>query len=251
MTTPATLEIKDLHVNVDEKEILKGINLTVKEGEIHALMGPNGSGKSTLAYTILGHPNYEVTKGQILFNGEDITEMSTDKRAQLGLFLAFQYPQTIDGVSLVNFLRTAASVRNEGKPVNVLKFMDQLKTLFEQFNLSKEFVTRYVNEGFSGGERKKNEVIQMTVLKPKVAILDEPDSGLDVDALKEVSEGLNRLHEETNVGLLIITHYQRILNFITPDYVHILIDGKIVKSGDKELALLIEKEGYEVIKEAM
>ena len=240
------LEIKDLHVEIEGREILKGVNLVLKEGEIHAIMGPNGSGKSTLAYTIMGHPKYQVTKGDILLNGKSILELKTDERARAGLFLGFQHPQAISGVTLSTLLRTALTVRDEQRrPPNIIKFSRELKGLAQELNMNPELLQRYVNEGFSGGERKKNEVLQMLVLKPIFALLDEPDSGLDVDALRDVSKGINKLYEETNAGILLITHYQRILSYVKPHKVTILKNGLIVKTGGPELAAKIEEEGYE------
>ncbi len=239
-----TLEIKNLHVEVDGKEILKGVSLVVKKGEVHALMGPNGSGKSTLSQTVMGHPRYKITKGEILFNGENINELSPDKRARLGLFLSFQYPQEIPGVSMANFLRTAINATNGGTPVNVKDFRQVLYEKMELLKISKEFANRYLNEGFSGGEKKRSEILQMAILRPKIAILDETDSGLDIDALKVVSNGINTLKNPDN-GILLITHYNRILRYIQPDKVHILVKGKIIRSGGHELALELEEKGYE------
>ncbi len=240
------LEVIDLHVEIEGKEILKGVNLILNEGEIHAIMGPNGSGKSTLAYTIMGHPKYKVTKGDILLNGRSILGMSTDERARAGLFLGFQHPQAISGVTLSTLLRTALIVRDEQRrPPNIIKFSREIKALAQELNMNPELLQRYVNEGFSGGERKKNEVLQMLVLKPIFALLDEPDSGLDVDALRDVAKGINKLHAETNAGILLITHYQRILHYVPPQKVTILKNGVIVKTGGPELAEIIEQEGYE------
>ena len=238
----AYLEIKDLHVAIEDKEILKGVNLTVEKGEVVALMGPNGSGKSTLAYTLMGHPRYEITKGQILLNGEDITELPADERAKKGLFLSFQYPQEIAGVTLSNFLRTALNSKRE-EPIKIPEFQKLLKEKMELLKVDKSFALRYLNEGFSGGEKKKAEILQMALLEPTIAILDETDSGLDVDALKVVADGVNAV-KGPEKGVLNITHHQRILNYITPDTVHIVADGNIVKSGGKELALSVEEEGY-------
>ncbi len=244
----STLEIKNLRVKIEDKEILKGINLTLQEGEIHAIMGPNGSGKSTLAYTIMGHPKYEIIEGDILLDGKSILEWTTDERARAGMFLGFQHPQSISGVTLSSLLRTAMIVRDEERrPPNIIKFTKELRSLAKDLNMRSELTERYVNEGFSGGERKKNEVLQMLVLKPRFAFLDEPDSGLDVDALRDVAEGINRLHQETNAGIMIITHYQRILRYVQPDRLTILKDGLIVKTGGPELAEEIEKQGYESI----
>lgn len=236
------LEIKDIHVNVEGKEILKGINLKVKPGEIHAIMGPNGSGKSTMSYTIMGHPKYEVTKGSITVDGKNVLEMEVDERAKNGIFLSFQYPYEIPGVTMANFLRTAYG-EVSGKKPNVMEFMKLLHEKMELLKMDKDFAKRHVNVGFSGGEKKRAEILQLAVLSPKYAILDETDSGLDVDALRIVAEGLKKL-VGPNLGVIIITHYQRILHHIKPDYVHILTDGKIVKSGNFELAHEIEEKGY-------
>ncbi|KHO48423.1 MAG: hypothetical protein QT00_C0001G0441 [archaeon GW2011_AR5] len=237
------LEIKNLHVSIGEKEIIKGFNLTIKEGEIHAVMGPNGSGKSTLSYAIMGHPRYTVTEGEILFNDKNINEMSTDERAKLGLFLCFQYPMEVHGVQVSNFLRLASnSVQGAEEPVS--EFRKRLKENMASLKMSDQFASRYLNDGFSGGEKKRGEILQMSVLKPKFAILDEADSGLDIDALKIVAEGVNNSMNTTPLGVLIITHYQRILNFIKPNFVHIVVDGKIVQSGGPELAERLDGEGY-------
>jgi len=241
------LEVKDLHVKIEDKEILKGVNLKVDRGQVVALMGPNGSGKSTLAYALMGHPKYEITSGKILLNGEDITNASPDVRAKKGLFLSFQYPQEISGVSVSNFLRTALNAKRENqkeKPISVMDFHKLLQERMELLKIDKSFALRYLNEGFSGGEKKRMEILQMAMLQPKIGILDETDSGLDVDALRTVAEGVNDL-KGSELGVLLITHYQRILNYITPDTVHIVMDGKIVKSGGKELALEVEDKGYE------
>lgn len=241
----AFLEVKDLKVKIEDKEILKGISLEVDKGKVVALMGPNGSGKSTLAYALMGHPRYEITSGKILLNGEDVTKAKPDERARKGLFLSFQYPQEISGVSVSNFLRTALNAKNE-KKISVMDFHKILQEKMKLLKIDKSFALRYLNEGFSGGEKKRMEILQMAVLQPKIGILDETDSGLDIDALRTVAEGINDLkgHE---LGILLITHYQRILNYITPDKVHIVMDGKIVKSGGKELALEVEEKGYEWI----
>lgn len=238
------LRIIDLHAKVEGKEILKGVTLNVKEGEVVALMGPNGSGKSTLANVIMGHPGYEVTSGKIYFNSKEITQMEANERAKLGLFLSFQYPASVSGVPINSFLRTA---RNsvKGKTLSVLEFEDFLKKKMKLLNVDSAFVNRYLNEGFSGGEKKKNEILQMAVLEPKIAILDETDSGLDVDAMKIVAKGVNTVCSSYGTGVLIITHYQRILDYIKPDRVYIMQSGKIIKEGGKELALEIEKKGYE------
>jgi Fe-S cluster assembly ATP-binding protein len=244
----ATLEIRDLHVSVEAengpREILRGVDLTVKQGETHAIMGPNGSGKSTLAYTVAGHPKYTVTSGQILLDGEDVLSMSVDERARAGLFLAMQYPVEVQGVSVSNFLRTAATaVRGEAPKLRL--WVKEVKAAMEKLHMDPAFAERGVNEGFSGGEKKRHEILQMELLKPKIAILDETDSGLDVDALKQVSEGVNRVTESGEVGTLLITHYTRILRYIKPDFVHVFSAGKIVDSGGPELADKLENEGYE------
>jgi Fe-S cluster assembly ATP-binding protein len=243
----ATLEIKDLHagVNTDEgaKEILKGVNLTIKSGETHAIMGPNGSGKSTLSYAIAGHPKYEVTSGEVLLDGENVLDMTVDERARAGLFLAMQYPVEVPGVSMSNFLRTAAtSVRGEAPKVR--HWVKEVKEEMTKLEISPEFAERSVNEGFSGGEKKRHEILQLALLKPKIAILDETDSGLDVDALRVVSDGVNEYKAGSEVGVMLITHYTRILRHITPDFVHVFADGRIVESGGKELADELEEHGY-------
>ncbi len=239
----ATLEITGLHAEVEGKEILKGIDLTVRQGEVHALMGPNGSGKSTLANVLMGRPTYKVTAGEVRFRGEDITALSPDKRAQMGLFLAFQYPTEIAGVSVVNFLRTAyKSVK--GEPTSALAFRKFMKEKMDLLGVEDEMVRRYVNQGFSGGEKKKNEVLQLAVLEPAIAILDETDSGLDIDSLRSVAQGIDKLIGP-DLGVLIITHYQRILNYITPDHIHVMMGGRIVRSGGPELAHELEQKGYE------
>ena len=245
----ADLEIKDLHVSMEGKEILKGVNLEINKGEIHALMGPNGSGKTTLSFVIMGHPSYKIEKGNIFFRGKDITEMKADERARLGLFLSFQYPHEVSGVTIANFLRTAINAKNNSK-VNVLEFKKLLDEKMEMLSMDKGFAFRYLNEGFSGGEKKKAEILQLAVLNPEIAILDESDSGTDVDSLKIISEGINKIKKESNLGVLLITHYNRILQYVKPDKVHILIDGKIVKSGDASLAHEIEEKGYKVLKSA-
>lgn len=245
------LEIKDLHVSVEENEILKGINLEINSNEIHALMGPNGSGKSTLSLAVMGHPKYKITQGEIFFDGQNILELKADKRAQLGLFLSFQYPSEVPGVKLSDFLRTSYNTvhSSEGK-LSVMDFRGRLTNSLSDLKMKPEFADRYVNEGFSGGEKKRCEILQLAVLKPKLAILDETDSGLDIDALKIVADGVNYSKDNNNTGILIITHYQRILKYIQPDKVHVMIDGKIVKSGGKELAQHLEENGYEqIIKE--
>lgn len=237
------LVIENLHVRAENRDILKGINLTVQPGKVHAIMGPNGSGKSTLAYALLGHPGYEITQGKILADGVDVTEMAPDERAKQGLFLAFQYPHTIPGVTMANFLRTAANSVHE-TPIAPKEFRQSLREKMKLLRMNDEFAGRYVNEGFSGGEKKRAEILQMAMLKPKYAILDETDSGLDIDALRIVADGVNALLGP-ELGVLVITHYQRLLNYIKPDFVHVLVNGKIVQEGGSELALELEKLGYE------
>ena len=242
----AFLEVKNLKVKIEDKEILKGISLEVNKNEVVALMGPNGSGKSTLAYALMGHPRYQITNGKIMLNGKDATNAEPDERAKNGLFLSFQYPQEISGVSVSNFLRTALNAKRE-KPISVPDFHKLLQEKMALLKMDKSFALRYVNEGFSGGEKKRAEILQMAVLHPQIAILDETDSGLDIDALKTVANGVNAL-KGPETGILLITHYQRILNYITPDKVHIVIDGRIVKSGGKELALQVEEKGYDWVR---
>ena len=247
------LEIKDLHVVVEEDgtEILKGVNLNVNQGEIHAIMGPNGSGKSTLAKVVAGHEAYEITRGDILFEGESILEMEADERAHLGVFLAFQYPVEVPGVTNSNLMRESYNTIAEHRGwegLDPLQFEDYAKEQLKMIDMKPEFLERSVNAGFSGGEKKRNEIFQMAVLQPRLALLDETDSGLDIDALKVVAEGINKLSSDDNAFVL-ITHYQRILNYIVPDFVHIMMNGKIIKSGDKELAIKLEDEGYEWIAE--
>jgi len=244
----STLEIRDLHVSVDAegepKEILKGVDLTVKQGETHAIMGPNGSGKSTLAYSIAGHPKYTVTQGQVLLDGEDVLSMTVDERARAGLFLAMQYPVEVPGVSVANFLRTSATaIRGEAPKLRT--WVKEVNAAMSQLQIDPAFAERSVNEGFSGGEKKRHEILQLELLKPKIALLDETDSGLDVDALRVVSEGVNRVRATGEVGTLLITHYTRILKYIQPDYVHVFAAGRIVESGGAELAQVLEDEGYE------
>jgi Fe-S cluster assembly ATP-binding protein len=244
--SPATLEVRDLHASVESKPILRGIDLTVRQGEIHALMGPHGSGKSTLSNVIMGRPGYVLTGGQVLLNGEDITVLTADERAKRGLFLAMQYPTEVPGVSVVNFLRTAyQSIK--GTQVSALEFRKHMKTQMERLGIEDSMVQRYVNQGFSGGEKKRNEVLQLAVLEPAIALLDETDSGLDIDSLKLVAESVNDL-AGPELGVLLITHYQRMLNYITPQYVHVMMQGKIVQSGGPELAHELEDKGYEVIR---
>lgn len=244
----ATLEIKDLHVEIDGKEILKGLNLTINTNEVHAIMGPNGTGKSTLASAIMGHPKYEVTQGEVLIDGENVLEMEVDERAKAGLFLAMQYPSEIPGVTNADFLRSAINARREeGNEISLMKFIRELDKTMEFLEMPEEMSQRYLNEGFSGGEKKRNEILQMMMIKPTFGILDEIDSGLDIDALKVVSKGINEMRGE-GFGCLMITHYQRLLNYITPDHVHVMMQGKVVKSGGAELAQRLEAEGYEWIK---
>ncbi|MCA1833725.1 MAG: Fe-S cluster assembly ATPase SufC [Actinomycetota bacterium] len=242
------LRIEELHATVEGREILKGISLVIKRGETHAVMGPNGSGKSTLAYILTGRPGYEITKGRILYKGEDIAGTTPDARARSGMFLAFQYPQEIPGVSVVNFLRTARNAVSDTE-MSALEFHRFLKQKMALLDMPEELVKRYVNAGFSGGEKKRNEILQMAVLEPDLAVLDETDSGLDIDALRAVAEGVKVVAAGNEVGVLLITHYQRILNYITPDVVHVLVNGKIVKSGGPELAAELEKTGYDAFRE--
>lgn len=260
-----TLEIRNLHAVVDGIEILKGVDLTLRNGEIHAMMGPNGSGKSTLSYVIAGHPHYEVTEGEILLDGESILDMEADERARTGLFLAFQYPVSVPGVSVANFLRTAVSnvrgytSREAASNANgvigsnlmpMREFRRELNAKMKEFNVDFSFARRYLNDGFSGGEKKRTEVLQMAMLEPKFAILDESDSGLDIDALKVVSDGINQLATEER-GFLLITHYQRILNFVKPDYVSIFFGGRIVKTGGPEVAVMLEEKGYKWVEDEL
>ncbi|WP_086095415.1 Fe-S cluster assembly ATPase SufC [Staphylococcus aureus] len=245
----STLEIKDLHVSIEDKEILKGVNLTINTDEIHAIMGPNGTGKSTLSSAIMGHPSYEVTKGEVLLDGVNILELEVDERAKAGLFLAMQYPSEITGVTNADFMRSAINAkREEGQEINLMQFIKKLDKNMDFLDIDKDMAQRYLNEGFSGGEKKRNEILQLMMLEPKFAILDEIDSGLDIDALKVVSKGIYQMRGE-NFGALMITHYQRLLNYITPDKVHVMYAGKVVKSGGPELAKRLEEEGYEWVKE--
>ena len=244
------LKIKNLHASVDGKEILKGINLDIKAGEIHAIMGPNGSGKSTLASVISGKEEYEMTEGEIILHDEEISEMEADERAHKGVFLSFQYPVEIPGVSVTNFMKTAINESRKARGLEDMPAKDMLKLIREKSELleiDRKFLSRCLNEGFSGGEKKRNEIFQMAMLEPKLAILDETDSGLDIDALKIVANGVNKLRSKDN-AVIVITHYQRLLDYIVPDYVHVLLNGKIVKSGTKELAYELEEKGYDWIK---
>ncbi len=244
----STLEIRDLHVSVETKEgakpILRGVDLTIRSGETHAIMGPNGSGKSTLAYSLAGHPKYQITSGTVLLDGEDVLAMSVDERARAGMFLAMQYPVEVPGVSVSNFLRTAKTAI-DGEAPALRAWVKDVKTAMENLRMDGSFSERSVNEGFSGGEKKRHEILQMELLKPRIAILDETDSGLDVDALRIVSEGVNRVRESTDVGVMLITHYTRILRYIKPDFVHVFVDGKIAEEGGPELAERLENEGYD------
>ena len=242
-----SLEIQNLHVRIEEREILRGLNLKVGKGETHALMGPNGSGKSTLANTIMGNPVYEVTDGKILFNGEDLTEADPDERARAGLFMAFQYPATIPGVSVANFLRMAVNAKRE-EPIKVKEFGKLLGENMELLKIDRAFTSRYLNEGFSGGEKKRAEILQLAMLKPEIAVLDETDSGLDIDALRIVSDGVNALRG-ADMGSLIITHYTRILDYVKPEFVHIMLDGRIVREGGPELADKLDEQGYDFVRE--
>lgn len=247
------LVIRDLRVAIEGKEILKGFNLTLPKGEVHTIMGPNGTGKSTLAYTLMGHPNYEVTSGEVWFKGQNILDLEPDARARLGIFLAFQYPVAIPGVTVANFLRTALNARRraenpEDKGIPIPEFRKMMKAKMDLLKVDQTFAGRYLNDGFSGGEKKRAEILQMAVLRPEMAILDETDSGLDIDALRIVSEGVNALRGE-ELGVLLITHYQRILNYIRPDVVHIMLDGRIVESGGADLALHLEEHGYDWVRE--
>ncbi len=247
------LVIRDLRVSIEGKEILKGFNLTLPKGEVHTIMGPNGTGKSTLAYTLMGHPNYEVTGGEVWFKGQNILELEPDERARLGIFLAFQYPVAIPGVTVANFLRTALNARRraenpDDKGIPIPEFRKMMKAKMDLLKVDQGFAGRYLNDGFSGGEKKRAEILQMAVLKPEMAILDETDSGLDIDALRIVSEGVNALRSG-DMGVLLITHYQRILNYIRPDVVHIMLDGRIVESGGADLALHLEEHGYDWVRE--
>jgi Fe-S cluster assembly ATP-binding protein len=242
-----SLEIQNLHVRTEEREILHGVDLVVKKGETHALMGPNGSGKSTLANTLMGNPTYEITEGKILLNGEELNEQDPDERARAGLFMAFQYPATIPGVSVANFLRMAMNAGRE-EPIKVKEFGQLLKENMELLRIDRDFTKRYLNEGFSGGETKRAEILQLAMLEPDYAVLDETDSGLDIDALRIVAEGVNAMRTEDR-GFLIITHYTRVLEYVQPEFVHIMLDGRIVREGGPELAKELEDKGYEFVRE--
>jgi Fe-S cluster assembly ATP-binding protein len=246
-----SLEIKDLHVSIGDKEIVKGLSLTIKTGEVHAIMGPNGTGKSTLSKAIAGHPDYTITSGDVLIDGKSILEMEPDERARAGVFLAFQYPSEIPGVTIANFLRAAQQARlGEGEELDATAYYKKLYSKMDMLKIDRKFTSRAVNEGFSGGEKKRCEILQMAMLEPIFSLMDETDSGLDIDALRIVSEGVNALRGE-KLGVLLITHYQRLLNYIVPDYVHVMWDGRIVKSGDKSLALELEAKGYDWVKEEL
>jgi len=251
MSTIPELTISGLHASVESKEILKGVDLRVRGGEVHAIMGPNGTGKSTLASALMGHPKYTVTAGSVTLNGEDVLEMSVDERARKGLFLAMQYPSEVSGVSNANFIRMARNSRlGEGNEVPVLKFHRELQQKMKSLSIDSSFGERYLNEGFSGGEKKRNEILQMAMLEPSIAILDEIDSGLDIDALRIVAAGVNLLRKP-EFGLLVITHYQRLLSYIEPDFVHVMMQGRIVQSGGRELAHKLESQGYDWLKEEL
>ncbi len=247
------LVIRNLHVSIDNKPILKGVNLIIAQGEVHAIMGPNGTGKSTLAYTLMGHPSYQVTAGEVLFKDRNLLELKADERSRLGLFLAFQYPVAIPGVTLANFLRTALNARrkaenSQDKGVPIPEFRKMLRQKMELLKMDATFAGRYLNDGFSGGEKKRAEILQLATLQPEIAILDETDSGLDIDALRIVAEGVNALRGP-ELGAMIITHYQRILNYIKPDVVHVMLDGRIVETGGADLALHLEEHGYDWVRE--
>lgn len=249
----ASLEIRNLRVSIEDKEIIKGLSLTVQQGEIHAIMGPNGTGKSTLAYTLMGHPNYTVTEGEVLFDGKNILELEPDESSRAGIFLAFQYPVAIPGVTVANFLRSAINARRraenpEDKGMPIPEFRKMLKEKMAMLKMDPSFAGRYLNDGFSGGEKKRAEILQMATLQPSIAILDETDSGLDIDALRIVSEGVNAL-SGPDLGVLVITHYQRLLNYIKPQFVHVMMNGRIVESGGPDLALHLEEHGYDWIRE--
>jgi Fe-S cluster assembly ATP-binding protein len=250
MSEQAVLEIKNLHVSVEGNEVLRGLDIVVRQGEIHALLGPNGAGKSTLGYAIMGHPKYEITDGEVLLNGENLLEMEADERSRAGLFLAFQYPISVPGVTVANFLRMALNARRDeeqGK-ISPMEFRRVLTGKMDQLGIDRAFAGRYLNEGFSGGEKKRAEILQLATLEPRIAILDETDSGLDIDAMRIVADGVNQLLGP-EMGILVITHYQRFLNYIKPDYVHILLDGKVVVRGGAELAEELDEKGYEWVRE--
>jgi Fe-S cluster assembly ATP-binding protein len=247
------LEIKDLYVSVEDNPIIKGFNLTIQGGEVHAIMGPNGTGKSTLAYAVMGHPRYQITQGDILLDGISLLEMAPDERSRAGIFLAFQYPVSIPGVTVANFLRTALNARRRHadppqEDISILEYRRLLKSKMDMVEMEYAFGGRYLNEGFSGGEKKRTEILQLALLEPTFAILDETDSGLDIDAIRIVSEGVNML-KGPNMGVIVITHYQRILNYLNPDFVHVMFDGRIVESGGEQLALLLEEHGYDWVRE--
>jgi Fe-S cluster assembly ATP-binding protein len=245
----SNLVIQDLHISIGDKPIVKGLNLTIKQGEVHAIMGPNGTGKSTLAKAIAGHPDYTITSGDVLLDGKSVLEMEPDERARAGLFLAFQYPSEIPGVSIANFIRAAVQARlAEGEELDATGYYKTLYSKMDLLKIDRKFTSRSVNEGFSGGEKKRCEILQMAMLEPKIALMDETDSGLDIDALRIVAEGVNTLRSGP-LGVLLITHYQRLLDYIVPDFVHVMYDGRIVKSGDKTLALELEAKGYDWIKQ--
>jgi Fe-S cluster assembly ATP-binding protein len=249
----AQLEIRDLHVSIEGKEILRGVDLVAKQGEIHAIMGPNGTGKSTLAYTLMGHPSYTVTKGEVLFKGTNVLELQPDERSRLGIFLAFQYPVAIPGVTVANFLRTALNARRrasnkEDKGIPLPEFRKMLTSKMQMLKMDPAFAGRYLNDGFSGGEKKRAEILQMATLQPEIAVLDETDSGLDIDALRVVADGVNAL-TGPELGIIVITHYQRLLNYIKPHFVHVMMGGRIVESGGPDLALSLEEHGYDWIRE--
>ena len=240
----STLEIKNLHVSVDNKKILKGVSLTINNDEIHAIMGPNGNGKSTLLQTIMGNPRYTVDEGEILFNGENVLEMSVDERSRKGIFLAMQYPQEISGVTNSDFLRASINARND-KPINLFKFIREIEKNINKLKMKSDLAHRFVNDGFSGGEKKRNEILQMMMLKPEIAMLDEIDSGLDVDAIKLVSDALSELKESTHMGMMVVSHYERFFNLIKPTHAHVIVDGKVVVEGDDELVMKIDQDGYD------
>ena len=249
------LSIRNLHATIDGAEILRGIDLDIDRGSVHAIMGPNGSGKSTLAHVLMGHPAYEVTQGSVTFRGTDVLELEPDERSRLGIFLAFQYPSAIPGVTVANFLRMAVNAHRRGddgeeNPIRIPEFRKVLQENMEMLKIDRSMTSRYLNDGFSGGEKKRVEILQMAILKPQLAVMDETDSGLDIDALRIVSDGVNNLRTGGKLpGILLITHYQRLLNYIVPDFVHVMYDGRIVKSGGKELALELEAKGYDWVKE--